>query len=96
MDKYSLLHFLSGVALYFFFTFEQALIIHTVFEVLENSEPGMNLINKFSFWPGGKTRADSVLNAIGDTVFASFGWICMHFLMKHKEKIKKLIERSNT
>lgn len=92
IDKYSLLHFFSGVALYFFFTFEQALILHIVFEVVENSELGMFFINKFHFWPGGKPCADSILNSIGDTIFAALGWIFMHIIMKRKDK--KLTERS--
>ena len=78
LDQYSLLHFASGVAAYFwgvppvewFFT-------HLAFEVLENTESGMRFINKsLTFWPGGKPKADTAINILGDNVSAMVGWWC--------------------
>lgn len=74
LDTYSLLHYATGVVAYYwgvgFYTFGVA---HVVFELLENSSPGMAVIRAFPFWPGGKSRADSVLNMVGDTVFGLLG-----------------------
>lgn len=51
-------------------------LLHTAFEVVENSPPGMEFINTHlgAWWPGGKSHADAVENSVGDTVFAAMGW----------------------
>ncbi len=74
-DQYSLLHTATGILSYFWsIPFVTALILHTLFEWLENTEYGMSLIRKFTLWPGGKNKADSIQNSIGDTIAFALGW----------------------
>jgi len=86
-DQYSLLHFAVGVVLYFWnIPFFIAIILHTIFEMLENTEIGMKFINTYIIhpglfsWPGGKDYADSFLNNVGDTIFFAIGWILSAYL----------------
>ena len=77
-DQYSLLHFASGVIAYFWgVSFHVWMVLHVVFELIENTKIGMMFINYyFKLWPGGKDRADSFQNSfIGDNVSAAIGWI---------------------
>jgi hypothetical protein len=82
-DQYSLLHFSVGVVAYFWsVSFSMIMIIHILFETIENTQCGMNFINTYiPFWPGGKTHADSCLNRVGDTVFSGLGWIVANIQM---------------
>ena len=63
------------------FRFITGLIIHIIFEYVENTKTGMKVINKYFIgnsplqWPGGKNRADKMINRVGDTVFFALGWI---------------------
>ena len=50
--------------------------------MLENSKPGMKLINKLFFWPGGKPKSDSIENIIVDNIVAILGWIVARLLDK--------------
>jgi hypothetical protein len=80
MDHYSLLHFAMGIVFYFWgITLKASIIIHTIFEILENTKIGMLIINKFYYWPGGKTHADNLSNSIGDTFFFIIGWTLAKF-----------------
>lgn len=84
-DSYSLLHFAVGVIFYFFnidlFT---SVIVHIIFEFLENTETGMKFINNYlPFWPGGKPYKDSIINSIGDTVFFVLGWLMAYIINKN-------------
>ena len=86
-DQYSILHFSVGSVAYFWnLSFITAILIHTVFELMENTNIGMKLINKyfihpgFFSWPGGKNYADSKLNIFGDTIFFALGWLISSFL----------------
>jgi len=86
-DQYSLLHFAVGVVVYFWnIPFVVALIIHTIFEFLENTAVGIQFINKYIIhpgyfsWPGGKNYPDSLLNMTGDTLFFSVGWLLSAYL----------------
>lgn len=81
-DKYSYLHLASGVVAYFFnINFFWWFMIHMLFEIIENTPFGINFINKYLiFWPGGKPKADSLLNNIGDQTFAMIGWITAYFI----------------
>ncbi len=89
-DKYSLLHFATGIVVYYWnMSFWTWFFIHALFELVENTQTGMYVINhlpRFSgnmplrsgnmpLWPGGKTHADRLINSIGDQTYASLGWI---------------------
>jgi hypothetical protein len=77
-DQYSLLHFASGVtSFYWNISLVNWIIIHTIFEIFENTTYGMYFIDTYldGIWPGGKKFADAPINSIGDTVFAILGWI---------------------
>lgn len=77
IDKYTILHFSVGIIFrYLGFDFVSLLIAHTVFEIVENSKPGMFIINKyFKLWPGGKPASDSTINSISDIIFSLLGWV---------------------
>ena len=76
-DQYTLLHFAVGVVSYFWnMSIRDFLIIHTIFEIVENTQFGMNLINNYvTIWPGGKPHPNAIINRVGDTIGAAFGWI---------------------
>jgi hypothetical protein len=76
IDQYSLLHLATGIVAFFWnISFKWWMLIHVIFELIENTKTGMKLINKFAYWPGGKPYADSSINMIGDNLFAAFGWL---------------------
>jgi hypothetical protein len=79
-DQYSLLHAAVGmVSRYWNIPLFWLLVLHTVFEALENTAGGMWFINTYiPWWPGGKPHPDSILNRVGDTVYALLGWIVAH------------------
>jgi hypothetical protein len=81
-DQYSFLHFSVGVVTYFWgFSFLSAFVIHTLFELFENTQFGISFItNYFYFWPGGKTFADSPINMLGDTLFFLLGFVSAMYL----------------
>ena len=57
------------------------ILLHALFEALENTERGMWMINTYaSFWPGGKTHADSIMNRVGDTVYSGLGWVVANYM----------------
>ena len=76
LDQYSILHFSSGAIAYFWgIDFFKWLLIHASFEVVENTEGGMKFINEnLTWWPGGKPKADKMLNILGDNAAALLGW----------------------
>lgn len=75
-DGYSVLHAAVGVvAWHWGIGIIPWVVIHALFEFLENTTTGMHVINTYiTAWPGGKPSADSLLNRFGDTVFAALGW----------------------
>ncbi len=75
-DQFSLLHFASGILAYFWgLSALLTLILHILFEWLENTKIGMKFINSyFPLWPGGKPYADSFVNQFTDTIFTMIGW----------------------
>ncbi len=83
-DQYSILHMASGVLAFFWgLSFKQWFWLHILFEVVENTQYGMNFINNYlTMWPGGKPEADSLLNSVGDQVFGMIGWIIANELDK--------------
>ena len=81
-DQYTYLHFATGIIVYFWnISFFQWIIIHSIFELLENTDIGVRTINQLiSFWPGGKPYADGWMNQIGDTIGALLGWLSSYYL----------------
>ncbi len=80
-DQYSFLHFSVGaVAYYWDINLKNLIILHIIFELLENTVEGIKLINKFKYWPGGKDKADSPLNMVGDTISAILGWLVAYII----------------
>ena len=83
-DQYSYLHFAVGIIAYFWnISLLNWIILHTIFEILENTQIGMNIINKYLLiWPGGKPKSDSIINSIGDTIGTILGWFSAYYLDK--------------
>jgi hypothetical protein len=80
-DKFSLLHFASGISVYYWnISLIQWFIIHTLFEIIENSPYGMVILNKIKIWPGGKDTADSFINSLGDTFYSILGWLFAYYV----------------
>ena len=81
-DQYSLLHFAVGIVAYFWgVSFSTIFMIHLLFELSENTNLGMKIINQhLPLWPGGKPYPDSILNMLGDTIANSTGWYCAYVL----------------
>jgi membrane glycosyltransferase len=80
-DQYSLLHFATGIFAYFWgFSWIFTLVAHIVFEIVENTQLGMEFINnKIPWWPGGKPKADSIPNQISDTIMTMLGWYASRY-----------------
>jgi hypothetical protein len=90
IDQYSILHFASGVVAYFWgVPFLTWMVLHILFEIVENTQIGMKFINEyFTLWPGGKGEADTFINSgIGDNLFAAMGWLVSNQLDKFYSKI---------
>jgi hypothetical protein len=83
-DQYTYLHFAVGIIVYFWnISLVNLVILHTIFEFLENSQVGVNIINKYIVvWPGGKPNPDTIINSIGDTLGAILGWLSAYYLDK--------------
>ncbi len=84
VDQYTYLHFATGIISYFFgIPLILWFVLHTIFELTENTSFGMYLINTyFKFWPGGKPKSDSIINIIGDTIGTLLGWISAYGIDK--------------
>ena len=77
-DAYSLLHFAAGVFFrHVYIRFWPSILLHILFEWLENTSTGVYVINRYLawVWPGGKPRPNEYLNRIGDTFYFAIGWI---------------------
>ena len=82
-DQYSLLHFAAGIVAYFWsISLFITIVIHILFEFIENTSIGMDIINTYfiGLWPGGKTHPDSLLNRVSDTIFTGLGWLAAYQL----------------
>ncbi len=81
-DQYSYLHFAVGIVAYFWnIGFRNLLILHIIFELVENNPAGINLIDKYiPLWPGGKKAPDSLINQISDIIFSLLGWLSAYYL----------------
>jgi len=88
-DQFTYLHFASGILAYFWgIPFILWVVLHTIFEIMENTEFGMKLINKYIFfWPGNKPYKDSVNNIIGDTLGTIVGWVSAYLLDRFGAKM---------
>lgn len=80
-DKYSLLHLATGIIAYYFdMSLILWILVHTLFEILENTKQGIYFIDNYiKIWPGGKLKSDSILNSISDTIFGALGWILAYY-----------------
>ena len=89
-DQYSLLHFAAGVVAYFWgIPIVPFFIGHVSFEAIENTPAGMKFINEtLTFWPGGKPRADSFINVVGDNISALLGYYTAYKLDETGKKNK--------
>lgn len=89
-DRYSLLHYAIGIVAYFLgLNFVEWFFIHLVFEIIENSQPGIKYIDKyFGFWPGGKSHPDAFINSAGDQISAMMGWLIAYFFDRFYYKYK--------
>ena len=89
MDQFSYLHFAVGIISYFWgINLKIAIIVHTIFEISENTSHGMHLINNYlPFWPGKKPTRDSYINILGDTFFFIIGWISAKLIDTYSIKI---------
>lgn len=83
-DQYTYLHFSVGVVAYFWnISLFHWFILHSIFEILENTSFGMYFINNYIFfWPGGKPKADTIINNIGDNIGAVLGWLSAFYIDK--------------
>jgi hypothetical protein len=83
MDAYSLLHLAVGIVVrHWNMSLIMWIILHTIFEIVENTDTGMEFINNYiKLWPGGKPYADSLINSIGDTVFSIIGWYLANYTL---------------
>lgn len=81
-DQFTALHFAVGIVFYFWnIKLIPSLLIHTIFESLENTKTGVYFINTYlKFWPGGKPKPDSFKNSIGDTIGFLLGWLFASYL----------------
>lgn len=83
-DKYTYLHFAVGIVAYFWnISLPNWVILHTIFEILENTQMGMKIINQYIvLWPGGKQKSDTIRNNIGDTIGTIIGWLSAYYFDK--------------
>jgi hypothetical protein len=82
-DQYTYLHLAIGVILYFIgLSLPITIILHIIFEIIENTEGGIFFINKYLawIWPGGKSYPDSPINRVGDTIGVVIGWISAKYM----------------
>jgi hypothetical protein len=74
-DTFSILHFGTGIVVYYWgLSLPVWLIVNIIYETLENTV-ARKYIDKIPKWPGGKKFSDSIINSIGDTIFGILGWM---------------------
>ena len=85
VDKFTYLHFGSGVVIYYWgVSLVWWLLLHTVFEILENTKHGVYFIDNYlTIWPGGKKAPDTLINSVGDTIAGLFGWLSAYGVAKY-------------
>ena len=83
-DQFSLLHFATGIIVYFWgISLSQWFILHVLYEIITNTKWGIYIINTYSSFPGGKLNYDTGINIIGDQLYGILGWIFTHFFIKY-------------
>lgn len=82
IDQFSFLHFCTGGIVYFWNVgLIHWIILHLLFEIIENTPWGIIFINKyFKLWPGGKQGPDGLWNSFMDNIFAILGWLVSYYL----------------
>ena len=90
IDQYSYLHFVVGATIFYWnISLFHWFLLHTLFEIVENTSTGIYIINNYiTFWPGGKPAPDTLINNLGDTVFAILGWLSALLITSQGEKLK--------
>ena len=88
-DQFSLLHGAVGVIFYFWgISFWWWMLIHILYEIIENTSQGMMIINHyFTWWPGGKEFADAWVNNMGDLFSGAMGWWIASLLDRYMGKL---------
>ena len=80
-DNFSILHFASGIIFYYVgISFSTSFVAHIFFEAIENQDFSLEIINKTGWWHGGKDKADSVINSLGDQFYFCLGWLVSKYL----------------
>lgn len=81
-DRWSLSHFAFGIlAYYFYLPFLIWILIHVIFEIVENTTIGIFIRRSLTFLPGSEKNADSFINSfVGDNFFAILGWIVAYYI----------------
>lgn len=75
-DIYTFYHFSAGlIAGVTPLSLQHWIILNIIFELIENRPLGMRMLQKISFWPGGKNTPDSLQNSISDIIAATIGYI---------------------
>jgi hypothetical protein len=75
------IHYATGKVAYFWgISPIPFFLAHVTFEVVENTDAGMDFINKTHWWPGGKPR--SITNMMGDNLAAVAGYYCTYNLAR--------------
>jgi hypothetical protein len=83
IDQFTYLHFAAGIVGYFWsISLNNWIILNIIFELLENSDFGMNIINTIPYWPGSKPKADSSINIVGDIGSVILGWLSAYYIDK--------------
>ena len=82
IDQYTYAHFAIGVTIFFMgVKLRTWIIMHLLFELLSNTNEGINFIEKYTkFWTGGKTKQDSLINSMTDSLAAFLGWLSAYYI----------------
>lgn len=89
-DQFSWAHLAAGIIVYYMgITFEQWFWLHLLFEIVENGSMSRKMAQKYIPKFGWDSPIqDTIINTIGDQVFAIIGWLIAYFvntvLFKHK------------
>lgn len=97
-DQFSLLHFATGIIAYFWeITLLNWFFLHLIYEIFTNTNYGIYFINHYTFWPGGKLNYDSLINILGDQVWALIGWLFAYLTITYffKNSLKDIYSKKN-